>query len=265
MPLTLVCLTLRTLVERANGQRLLAARQQILIDARLLLYVLVRHQRAHMLLKRLRVKVATLMMLVIEQAPRETLHFLTLLREHSLHPLDNRAEVAPQRLRRRIVLMLRHIALDGLALGGSGPRNGRLQELLADARTLQVIVRECRRRTTRLREIALGVGHPRTRIHRVAQLLVGKLLARDVDDAEPIQLLGIRSLADVHEQLVIENLLLPVTRQVVEIPVVHGERPVNVLAQRDGALLAIQNLVPRLVRVVLVLLASVNPVHDVQR
>ena len=56
--------------------------------------------------------------------------------------------------------MLRHVLLNGLVLGGSCPRDGLLQELLTDTRTLQVIVRERRRRTARLREIALGVGHP---------------------------------------------------------------------------------------------------------
>ena len=94
--------------------------------------------------------------------------------------------------------------------------------------------------------------------------MVGKLFACDVDDAEPVQLLGIRSLAYVHEQLVIENLLFLIARQVVEILIVHGERPVNILAKRDGALLPVQHLVPRLIRIVLVLLASVNPVHHVQ-
>ena len=95
--------------------------------------------------------------------------------------------------------MLRHIALNGLALGRSGPRDGGLQELLADAGTLQVAVRQRGRRATRLREVPLGIGHPRTSVHGVAQLLVGKLLARDVDNAEPVQLFGVRALADVHE------------------------------------------------------------------
>ena len=93
--LALIRRTRIALVEGADGQRLLLARQQVLVDTRLPGDILVRHQLAHALLKRLRVEVATLMMLVIEQAPRETLHLLALLREHSLHPLDNRAEVTP--------------------------------------------------------------------------------------------------------------------------------------------------------------------------
>ena len=70
-------------------------------------------------------------------------------------------------------------------------------------------------------EIPLCVGHPRASIDRVPQLLGGQLLARDVDDPKPRELLARRPLADIDLQRVAENLFLLVVLQVVEIPPIN--------------------------------------------
>lgn len=57
-------------------------------------------------------------------------------------------------------------------------------------------------------EIALGITHPRARIHGVAQLLLGEFLASDVDGLEPLEFLTVGAATDIHLQGIVEDLFL---------------------------------------------------------
>ena len=118
------------------------------------------------------------------------------------------------------------------------------------------------RHAPRLREVPLRVRDPRSRIDGVPHLLCGQLQTRDVDDLEPVDLLGRLPLAEVDHQLVVEELSLDVLglavevlRRKVELP--PREVAVEVLAERERPLLPVHHLE----RAVWVL----RPVHDVER
>lgn len=80
-----------------------------------------------------------------------------------------------------------------------------------------VLLAQFLRHATDLRKTLLRIRHPRAGINRVAQFLLRKLLAGDVDDAEPIELLLISAvLADVYLQGVVKETRLLVCRQIFE-------------------------------------------------
>ncbi|WKZ81367.1 MAG: hypothetical protein QY327_05565 [Fimbriimonadaceae bacterium] len=98
-----------------------------------------------------------------------------------------------------------------------------------------------------LAEPALGIGEPGAGVDRVAQFLVGQLLARDVDDLEPVELFLVRALADVDLELVVKDLLLPdggeVAEEVGRLVDLDSEVAHDVLAEANRALLPVHEFV----------------------
>ena len=101
-----------------------------------------------------------------------------------------------------------------------------------------------------------GVRQPGAGVNGIAELLVREFLPGDVHDLEPVQLLGVRPLAEIDHQLVVQDLRLLVIGEGVEILFADGEVVVEVLANGYGPLLAVEDLeVP---------VFFLHPVHDVE-
>ena len=75
----------------------------------------------------------------------------------------------------------------------------RFEVFLANGRPLQVVASQRTRSVAGFGETPLGIGGPAPGIDGVAQLLVGQLLTRDIDDTDPVQLLAVCTVADVYE------------------------------------------------------------------
>ena len=137
------------------------------------------------------------------------------------------------------------------------PVDGRFQIVLADRGTAHVFACHAVCRATVLAEIAFGIAHPRAGIYGVAQFLFGKFFPGNVDGSEPLQLFAVGTAANVNHQFIVQNLFLFIGLQVVEVAHVEGKVAIYILANADGALLAINDLE----RAVL----TCCPIHDVER
>ena len=238
--LTLVGRQFLRIGEGSNRQVFLFACEDIRIDARLFGYIVVEDEAFHLVVNLFEIKYLVFELLV-EPTPIHAFHdFLALLggAERGLNPSDDRLEELPQRGRARVVLMVRHIDLD---IAVRNPRDGRFEIVLTDGRTREVVAPDFGRRRTVLAEITFGIAHPRAGIHGVAQLLLGEFLSRYIDGFEPLEFLAVGAAANIDLQLVVEDLLLLVGLEVVEIAEVEGEVAVDVLADADGALLAVDD------------------------
>ncbi len=93
-----------------------------------------------------------------------------------------------------------------------------------------------------LLKYALRRGDERPVVNGVAQFLCREFLARDVDRAEPFELLAVGAAAHVDHEFVVEDRILLIALEIVEVATVEGEVPVDVLTERDGALLTVDHL-----------------------
>ena len=152
------------------------------------------------------------------------------------------------------MLVIAHIHINVIV---GNPADGRFQITLTIHFARDIFACQAVCRAVVLAEIAFGVAHPRTRIHRVAQFLFGEFLSRDVDGLEPFQLLAVGAATDVDLQLVIEDLLLFVGLEVMEIAEHEGEVAVDILANADGALLAVDDFVGAIF--------AHGPIHHIER
>ena len=262
--LAFVCLALHLRRELADVQVAFVTCQHIGIDAFFTRHVIVLHQVGNLRFQYIGVQ-SGLVEPVVEAAPVQAFHFLAILRKRQLHPLNHRAEVHPQRVGILVVLMLGHVALDALCVAVFRqrcryPSQCRLQIVLPDGRAVHIVAPQSVGRTTRLREVALGIGQPRPGKHGITQLLVRQPFAGNVDGAEPVQLFLIRTAAHVHLQFVVQYLVLLLLGQVVEKAEEERKIAVHVLAYADGPLLPVHHFVGHFG----VILAS-RPIHHVQR
>ena len=142
----------------------------------------------------------------VESAPIHAFHWPTVVRENRRDAVDDRPEVAPQSRGGPVELVPGHVFLDRLAVV-LDPLDCGFEVLLAFCPPIQIPVADCVSRAggPLPAEIPLRVGHPRTCVDRVPQLLVGQLFARDVDDPKPCELLAGRPRADINVQRVIEK------------------------------------------------------------
>ena len=150
--------------------------------------------------------------------------------------------------------MVRHIDLD---IAVRNPRDGRFEIVLTDGRTREVVAPDFSRRRSVFAEITLGIAHPRARIYGIAQLLFGEFLSRYIDGFEPLEFLAVGAAANIHLQLVVEDLLLLVGLEVVEIAEIEGEVAVDVLADADGALLPVDDFEG--------VVFAHSPIHHIER
>ncbi len=238
--LSLVGRQLLRIGEGTDREIFLLPRENVWINARFFCYVIVENEALHFIINRLIIK-HLFFILLIKHPPLNTFHDLFALlggTESCLLYTSPSLEKLPQRCGARVVLVVRHIDLD---VAVRNPRDGGFEIILADSGAIEVVAADLRGRCAVLAEIALGVAHPRAGIHRVAQLLFGECLTRNIDGAEPLELLAVGAATDVDLQRVVEDLLLLVGLQVVEIAEVEGKVAVEVLADADGALLPIDD------------------------
>ncbi len=102
---------------------------------------------------------------------------------------------------------------------------------------------------------------PRPRVNGVAQFLIRQFLTRDVDRAEPLELLRVCSLAQVDHEAVVLHLLplvvLKISKEEDTAPPRHREVAHDKLADRQSPLLPINNLERPV--------AAHRPIHRVER
>ena len=238
--LSLVGRQLLRIGEGTDREIFLLPRENVWINARFFCYVIVENEALHFIINRLIIK-HLFFILLIKHPPLNTFHDLFALlggTESGLDPSDDRLEKLAQRCGARVVLVVRHVYLD---VAVRNPRDGGFEIILADSGAIEVVAANLRGRCAVFAEIAFGIAHPRAGIHRVAQLLFGECLTRNIDGAEPLELLAVGAATDVDLQRVVEDLLLLVGLQVVEIAEVEGEVTVDVLADADGALLPVND------------------------
>ena len=68
-----------------------------------------------------------------------------------------------------------------------------------------------------LAEVAACVRNKRPYIHGVSQLLIKQTLTCDVDDTKPVEFLFVSACAEIHCQLVVEEMLFFFISEIVEI------------------------------------------------
>ena len=170
--------------------------------------------------------------LLVKPAPIHAFHWLAVFRENRFHPVDYRLEVTPQGGCGPVVLMRGHVLLDRLAFV-LDPLDCSFEVLLAFRPPIHIAAADCISRAggSLAAEMPLCVGHPRTRVDRVPQLLAWSAFSPAMlMILKPIASFSLaRPLADINLQRVIENPLLLVVLQVVEIPPVKGVVAFHVL------------------------------------
>ena len=244
--------------ERADGQVSLVAREEVGVDACLARHVVVHDETGGLGLEP-RGVVHLGVVAVVEAAPIDRPHeFLALGHECALHPRDDALEVLPQCQRVVVVLVACHVFLDApRAVCVGRPPQGCLKQLLPDGRAADVSVGDAPGGAPALAEVTLGIAQPRAGVDGVAQFLLREPLARYVDGLEPLQPLAVAAPADVDHERVAEDDRLLVALEVVEVAAVVREYARDVLAQRDAALLPVDDFVAAVV--------AHRPVHDVER
>lgn len=244
------------LAKCTNREEFLFARQDVRIDARLLGHVVVQYQLLNLLIHCLAVD-DSVFKCFVERTPVNTFHDLFSFfgwLERTFYPCDDRLEKLPQGGGTRVVLMIGHV---NFYVSIRDPGDGRLQIVLSDGGARQIVGRNLGGYAAGLTEVALGVAHPGSCIDGVAQFLFRQLLAGDVDGLEPLELLAVAAATDIDVEFVVQNLLLLVRLQVVEIAEQVSKVAIHILADADGALLPVDDLVGAVV--------AHGPVHHVER
>ena len=157
--------------------------------------------------------------------------------------------------------------LAGIALLLRLPGKGRLQVLLADVVADHVLTVLAVGGAVAAGEGRFGVGEPWAVVQGIAALLLLQHFAGNVDNLEPVQLLLVGPLADIHPQRVVQESLLGGGAQVVEVHHVEAAcgrkdtgrdgRVDDVATDGDDPLLAVQHLEG--------VVGAADKVHDVQR
>jgi hypothetical protein len=161
-PLTFISGPHGTPVEQANAQMAFVTVQQIQVDALLAGRVLVGHEVDDTRIQQIRVKVTQPPIPDIILTPRQALHLPTMVGEHGLHPVDDRRETTPQRLRGRITLVVASdtdLPVDALVITLDNP---------SSAEAMAAAERKLTRRTDRQNRL---FGTQLTRLARMAVCL----------------------------------------------------------------------------------------------
>ena len=196
-------------------------------------------------------------------APVQALHLAAVFGEGRAYPCDDIHEVGPQLVGIRVELVLRHVIVYfGNAVVPCRPFQNGGEVRLFDGRAVEEVGTELVGRAAGFREMAAGIRHEWAGVDSVQQLLVQQLFSGNVDDSEPVQLLFVRSLAEIDRQLVVQEFFFVLIGQRREIECVHFlvhnvEAVGEVLANRQGALLPVNHFK--------MAVFAHAPVHDIER
>ena len=114
---------------------------------------------------------------------------------------------------------------------------------MANGRAREVVAADFCRRSAVLAEIPFCITHPGAGIYRIAKFLVCQFLTSYIDGFKPLEFFAVGTATDINLQFIVENLLLLVGLQVVKIAEIESKITVHILANGNGALLAVNDFV----------------------